>query len=307
MSSNIASIWLGQWGYGQKHNSSTMSWSNFGLPNDKSSIASYDCSYIDNTYKHVINYNDSYTWEVYNPLFKNTLRNSSIDTLSANNWFSQSKTVNSSWYHMKLYGNYSSMGPNGTSYSLKYNDSVGVYNYSYNGSTTGYYCPRVGLITSTAKPSSIYQESTAVSQILDSDTYTASRMTMLDGFLLGYAKAGDQIVWQPVFDNLDSSVSGFITSTTEVSMRLSTAKWKDNLNTEGTLISMSKVNGVASTTTEPTTKDKTVKLEFTMPSDGFIYVKWYPSGKTESQLSSNAWMVDLDLTKCGSYTRTAAD
>ena len=50
-----------------------------------------------------------------------------------------------------------------------------------------------------------------------------------------------------------------------------------------------------------TTSDRKCKVEFEMPSNGIIYVKWVPHFTGTSYLDSD-WIVTLDLSKCNSYT-----
>ena len=57
------------------------------------------------------------------------------------------------------------------------------------------------------------------------------------------------------------------------------------------------------TTAEPiTTTGKTCKIKFKMPSEGIIYVKWWPA---DASIESTNWEATLDLTQCGTYKRTA--
>ena len=135
-------------------------------------------------------------------------------------------------------------------------------------------------------------------------------LNLVDGFVLFYAKDEDEIEWEPVFDNISSSESGLIDSSTEVCLMLSTVPFENGTSTEGTgdqeLIEVQNF-GSAAKTKYPTSINRKMKLKWKMPKDSFVYAKWYPVLSDSSYKDTKNWQADLDLEKCGSYLRLKGD
>lgn len=311
--SSWQSYWKSYWFYREtaQPKNETYSW-----PNIISSAMAFGVTKNDTkSYQHVMNYNSTFAkWEVYNEDWLHTLKSSNVDTLTANNWFSQTSSGRSTGLtfekSMPLYDGRNPGYDSNLRYMLMAQRSAALQNTTNTGGATSYKIPRIGLVSSNVLATSIYQDKDGITQLVDNTEHKSNRNNLMQGFILGYANYGDKIMWEPVFKNMSSTMSGFITSSTEVVVRFSIVPFGENYNTSGSTtnnwITVKKVNGSSSSTTAPTTIDKKVKVEFEMPEDGFIYVKFYPSGKTDSQLSGNQWQVDLDLDNSSYYYRTPA-
>ena len=167
--------------------------------------------------------------------------------------------------------------------------------------------PEVGYVGSFSTDT-IKQSTNKITQIVDGREEVLDSPSLDSGFLLGYAHSGDQIVWSPIFSDLH--YGDHFTSTTaslEVDVWLALSAFGDGYTTKdgSSLLSVSDASG--NTATIHTTLNKTTTLKWTMPEDGWIYVKWAPHlADSSDDVTNHVWNIALDLQQSGSYQRTVA-
>lgn len=256
------------------------------------------------SYEHICNWNNTFAhWEVYNEKFLNTFKLSNYDTLKANDWFTL-MTKDGTWYGEKFANGTTSSRP------LAHFKNLSISNTTYSQSATNYFIPRIGLYSLDVEPIKIYQTQDSYTQVVDKDEKELPKLNLVDGFVMFYAKDGDEIEWDPEFKNLSSSESGLIDDTTEVCLVISTSPFNDGTSTEGSgeadLISVK--NFDSSTETKyPTSVNRKMKLKWTMPKDSFVYAKWYPVFTNADYKNTKDWQIDLDLVNSGTYRRLKYD
>lgn len=306
LDNSIDNIWKVNYGYYSSYNSyGYHTFTNGTNILSKNLVLEVDAKEENVIYKHICNWNNDFAhWEVYNENFLNTFRLSNYDTLKANDWFS-SMTRDGVWY-----GEKNANHCKGASRIAKKFESLDMNNKTYNQSSTDYNIHRVGLYNLDTEPQKIYQSQDKIVQNVDREEKELPLLNLVDGFVLFYAKDEDEIEWEPVFDNLSSSESGLIDSSTEVCLMLSTVPFENGTSTEGTgdqeLIEVQNF-GSAAKTKYPTSINRKMKLKWKMPKDSFVYAKWYPVLSDSSYKDTKNWQADLDLDKCGSYLRLKGD
>ena len=166
--------------------------------------------------------------------------------------------------------------------------------------------PELGYVNK-FKSNSILQDDTGIVQFLDGKEYKINAPKLNEGFVLGYAKSGDEIEWEPVFTeiNYDDHFTP-LTDGTQVCVMISTSPFTDTITTSdgAALITTTNENGNQSDRNK-TTNYKT-KLKWIMPKDGWIYVKWMPDLSVAiDDVKNHTWNIALDLTQCSTFSRTA--
>ena len=153
----------------------------------------------------------------------------------------------------------------------------------------------LGLIPKTYDGEHVYQTSTKFSQTVDNTQFTSNLLNLYNGFIVMAAKEGDTIEWNPVF--IDTYSNGTATDF-ELNIQLAIEQFGEG-NTVSSNDKYILVNG--QTTAAPiSTTDKKCKINFTMPTNGIVYMKWWPTSTT---IQSTNWEAALDLTQCGTYVR----
>lgn len=305
LDNSIASIWKVNYGYYSNYASfGYHPWTDGSYILAKNLVFGVEVNDSDTIYKHVCNWNNSFAhWEVYNEKFRNTFMLSNYDTLKANDWFDL--MAKKGIFYAEKVGNKISSSRNVARFS-----TLTVSNTTYDQKGTDYSIPRIGLYNLDVEPKNIYQTYDRIVQTIDKDEMELPKLNLVDGFVLFYAKYGDEIEWSPVFSRVSSSETGLIDNNTEVCLMLSMVPFEDGTVTEGIgdndLISVYNF-GATTQTKYPTSVDKKMKLKWTMPKDGFVYAKWYPVLSDSNLKDTKSWRCDLDLTSCGTYSRFKAD
>ena len=154
----------------------------------------------------------------------------------------------------------------------------------------------VGLIPKNYDGKHIYQTSKKFSQTVDNLQINAELLNLYNGFIVLAAKQDDYIEWNPVFK--DTYSNGTATDF-ELNVQLAIEPFGEG-NTVTSNDKYILLDG--QTTAAPiTTTDKKCSIKFTMPTNGVVYMKWWPSSTT---IQSTNWEATLDLTQCGTYSRS---
>ena len=154
----------------------------------------------------------------------------------------------------------------------------------------------VGLIPKNYDGKHIYQTLKKFSQTVDNLQINAELLNLYNGFIVLAAKQDDYIEWNPVFK--DTYSNGTATDF-ELNVQLAIEPFGEG-NTVTSNDKYILLDG--QTTAAPiTTTDKKCSIKFTMPTNGVVYMKWWPSSTT---IQSTNWEATLDLTQCGTYSRS---
>ena len=161
--------------------------------------------------------------------------------------------------------------------------------------------PSIGLFRVLRKAKDIYQDNVKSTIEEGNLKIEKDRPKLNQGFQLLAAKDGDKITWEPEFNytHVHNSDTGYVDNSHEVDIYFSNGPFTNNLTTSNPI--QVKVGSETTKKNYATTKDRKCKIEFEMPKDGIVYVKWVPHFIGTSYLNSD-WIVTLDLSKCNSYT-----
>ena len=268
------------------------------------SVWSNSVNYGSKSYEHIISYKNASNWNVYNRDWVNTVTNPTLDNLTIGDWFALKDTQNTDWTYLKTYGQYNV--PNNTAGNnsyYTYQTAIETRCKTKDNTDTGYKIPRIGEV-GFISAESMYQFKDVIKLTVGKKNTTLDQQKLPAGFVLGYALEDDKINWEPKFDNLVCNIPGVDPNTTEICLSISLKPFGDSM-TNDDLISLKNfdinVGNVA------TSVDKKMKLEWTMPKDGFVYVKWYPKFNNQSYIDSEPWRVDLDVKNCATYIKETND
>ena len=254
-------------------------------------------------YEHICNWSNSYkNWEVYNENFVNTMRFSRFDVKTSNELFGLC-TKKGQWYGEKWSGNISTSRPKAKWANLTIN------NKTITQADIDKKIPRIGLYNTSVEPKKILQTNDNYSQLIDGTSYLLPKLNLINGFVVGYAKKGDEIAWDPIFCEVSSPDVGVCDGSEEVCLMLSLKPFEEGGSTGNSsnddLISIYNF-GSETTTKYPISQNKQFKIKFIMPQDGFVIAKWFPKLINESYIDTKDWRVDLNLNDCGTYIRKKA-
>ena len=154
----------------------------------------------------------------------------------------------------------------------------------------------LGLIPKNYDGQHIYQTSKKFSQTVDNLQINAELLNLYNGFIVLAAKQDDYIEWNPVFK--DTYSNGTATDF-ELNVQLAIEPFGEG-NTVSSNDKYILLDG--QTTAAPiTTTNKKCSIKFSMPTNGIVYMKWWPVSTT---IQSTNWEATLDLTQCGTYSRS---
>ena len=325
--SNAGQMYGGIWAYFQAYNASPM-WSKYNYSSQDTwglfSSATCQITTTDPTYEHIVSYNNTDDWHLYSKDWTKTLKNDSNNSLTCDNFFSQISSKISGRF------NYTKQQPDVSVAKITYNtDGTKTYTqaiYSNRNSVlinekvtannktveqagqSTVKLPDVGYVGGFT-PNKIYQiDSTKkIQQYLGADLYELAAPTLNQGFVLGYAKAGDEITWTPVFttrhfgghDSIlsnSNAVKIWISSTPFTTAHSGTLIQTENESGNKDTVQYSSYSGSDYSKSQR-------KLKWKMQNDGWMYVMWSVN-LDDATLLSSIWDVTLDLTQCGFYLRT---
>ena len=323
-------IYGGTWAYFQAYAASPQ-WSKYiySIQDTFGLFKSATCliTKTDPKWEHIISYTNTDDWHVYSDTWTKSLKIDTNNTLTCDNYFSQWSGAVSGRF------NYTKVQP-GASYYVRTTNADGTYTYSYPGLTpirntilitepvqannktvaqadqSSVKLPDVGYVGEFT-PDEIYQidASKKLQQYLDANLYELNAPKLNQGFVLGYAKAGDEITWTPYFTTRHwGSHTSVLNNNNAVRVWISTVPFTNTYLPSGNLIQTENESGVKATV-QSTRYDGSDwshsyrKIKWKMQNDGWIYVKWAPTN-SDTYILNTAWDVTLDLTKCGFYLRT---
>ena len=169
--------------------------------------------------------------------------------------------------------------------------NASIYDWA-RGSTSGgqYAMPTIGGLGPISS-SDIYLQKDDLSYTFKNSDYNKSITTMNNGFPLLYAKKDSKLSWECLFSDIQGSTA--VTTNGEVKVILSYGEFGDESASSGGYVQS---DGTKKATEYAfTTKDKKIKISWTMQEDGWIYAKWFPAALTSSgAASADNWSVTLD-------------
>lgn len=170
--------------------------------------------------------------------------------------------------------------------------SASVYDWTRGATSGGQYdIPTLGGLGPISS-SEIYLQKDNLKYTFKNTEYTKDITTMNDGFPLLYAKKDAKLTWESVFSEVKGSSA--VEANGEVKIILSYGQFGDESASIANKY-VQKDGTMGNTAYAWTTKDKTIKISWTMQEDGWIYAKWFPAALTSSTAgSAEGWSVTLD-------------
>ncbi len=252
-------------------------------------------------YEHIIAYKGNTSWRVSDTNLNNLFRQSSENNLTSTNLYSSATKVNkakgSSAAPFQAYGIYTATAtaqrqliPN------RYGDLPVSHSITDDATISS-----VGMLQSDYAASAIYQDNSQTVLDIAGAKIQKDRPKLNQGFQLLASKAADKITWEPVFNytHVHNGATTYTDNNHEVDIYFSNGPFTDDTTTTNRI--KVKVGDDQTEKDYATTSDRKCKVEFEMPSNGIVYVKWVPHFTGTSYLDSD-WIVTLDLSKCNSYT-----
>ena len=244
-------------------------------------------------YKHIISWDKNQTYEV-GQIDMNHYANISNDqTLTSENLLNASNTRSINRFAFEeAYIN------SGTSSWYTYNKTLNITDYTGNpgGSSKTYFrqkLPTCGLLYNALKAENIYQYKPG-SFAKDYDK-TPENVKLHQGIPFICAKEDQNVEWEAKFDL--SIQSGAAETPTELYVAFATKPFTNKKVNDDFLT-------VKSGTTEGSivkTTGKKLKIEFTMPKDGTVYIKWWPAFSNDNYIDTIGWESTLKLSECNKY------
>lgn len=306
-----------EWYYGS--GSPTTKYSTFSFDNDASKTRTpiyintsnvtlgEDASGKTKELEHIVQWNKNTEWCVSNPTFLKTFRKNSNNTKKA----SELLTSCSVSGRMDMLGALVTAGlPTGYNYTTKqfdltetpagttYKEFLCMQEGTQIATSTSdnQIIPSIGMLQNNQAASKIKQHNKILKYSFDNYKFDIGKPTLEQGYQLLAATKFSKIKWLPVFNNKyfwDSSAStpAYKTDNTKpINVMFSLGPFTDK-NTPSTLIKVTQ-NGSAEKDYATIIGASTDEIEFKMPEDGIVYVKWWPA-IDDSSLNKD-WRVTLD-------------
>ena len=265
------------------------------------------------TYEHILNFNNL-TYDYFSdPDWVNTLNHATTSGLTRETML-QVSSVSDVWSGLEWWNPGHGLHMDTTdptkwdledlSWELRRQDAQGLlavvsgdaYGRSWSACADNTSIVSVGLIPKIYDSKHIYQDSDGFSQNIDGKVYKKNKLNLYNGFTLLAANVDDVIEWEPVFIDTYSNNSKM---DFELYVSFAIEPFGEG-NTVSSNNKFIKVND-QSTAAPVKTSSKTIKVKFTMPETGIVYVKWWPKDTT---IQSTDWEATLDLKNCATYIRT---
>ena len=284
-------------------NSSTISWTSDKQHESFNASIELKTDSNGNTkdYEHIINYKGNSVWRVSDTKFTKFFRQAADSTIKSSSLYSTATKVNSakgsSAAPYPAFGSYSATATaNRTSVPNFYGIRPVTHQINDDAIVSS-----VGMLQSDYAASDIYQDNVRSTIEVGNLKVDKDRPKLNEGFQLLAAKDGDKITWEPEFSytHVHNGTSTYVDNSHEVDIYFSNGPFSDDTTTTKKI--KVKVDGDKTEKDYATTTDRKCKVEFDMPKDGIVYVKWVPHFTGTSYLDSD-WIVKLDLSKCNSYT-----
>ncbi len=162
--------------------------------------------------------------------------------------------------------------------------------------------PNIGLFGTKRKNNVMYQDNVKTNIAIDDKNTTVEKKKpkLHEGFQLLAAKEGDRITWEPQFSytHVHNTATTYRDNAHEVDIYFSYGPFSDMTNTVNPI--RVKVGNGTTLQNYAITDSRKCKVEFTMPADGIVYVKWIPHNVSSTYLNSD-WILTLNLEKCNTY------
>ena len=150
----------------------------------------------------------------------------------------------------------------------------------------------VGLVNHTYDSEHIYQSDTKFTETVGKSEFKADKLSLIKGLPLLASKMDDKITIELEFDNAYRNGTAVTNMDCDVFLSLVPFGEGSTVTDETKRI---RCDGQDADKDYMTTTNNKIKLEWTMPEDGIVYIKWRPHDTT------GTWQVDLDLTKNPTY------
>ena len=154
------------------------------------------------------------------------------------------------------------------------------------------YFVAVGLLDASYDSWHIYQSDTTFKDEYGGMSFESRKLSLLEGLPLLASKVDDKINIELEFDNAYRNGTAVTNMDCDVFLSLVPFGEGSTVTDETKRI---RCDGQDADKDYMTTTNNKIKLEWTMPEDGIVYIKWRPHDTT------GTWQVDLDFTKNPTY------
>ena len=257
------------------------------LPDDNGNIIDYE---------HIMSYRTDSAWRVSDASFTKRYRLAPDNAIKSSNLYSASTVTNTAkgfstaWFQLYNGG------------SGKIRDQWPIFwgllpvNHEITDDST---ISSIGMLDSDVRADGIYQDNNIRTITTNKATFTKNPPTLEQGLQLLVNKKDAKITWEPTFNytHVHNGASTYTDNTHEVDIYFSLTPFGDKVSNTGNLIQV-KVNGSTEKKNFATTVNRRCKVEFEMPEDGLVYVKWVPH---ETTYIDSDWLVTLDVKSCSTY------
>ena len=244
----------------------------------------------DYNYLHLIAYDKDQTYEVAQINMPNYLKVSNYQTLTSRDLTDKLNGYDDSFCVMGCISysdNSASWVRNGMSF---------VFNDKSSDST--YYqqkLPTIGLLNNSLKAENIHTYKPNIYSGLYKEN--PENVMLHEGLPLLYAEKDTKIKWKPEFSlQIDAGASE---SPSEVYFALSKYPWYNKNMIYNDSIIKIKIDDIE--TEVGWTSNLKQTIEFTMPEDGFVYLKFWPAFSSDANIENNKWDATLKIENCNTY------
>ncbi|MBO6119235.1 MAG: hypothetical protein J6P02_02075 [Lachnospiraceae bacterium] len=248
-------------------------------------------------YEHILNW-ANYSW----PQVTDTDWTKSLRTMEVPSGTTATYTRQYLLSQATKMGKWAGSTIEGRSYNKRLNGSTthgsiattnfsGYYSGNYGASDTASFVG-VGLVNETYDSEHIYQSNTVFSDASGKNEYKGTKLSLIQGLPLLAANMSEKITIDLEFDNGYRNKVAESDMEVDVFLSLEPFKTGDTVDDNSKRI---KCDGQPTTQDYITTTDGKVTLNWTMPENGIVYIKWRPHNTT------GTWQVDLNLEKNPTY------
>ncbi len=265
-------------------------------------------------YEHILQYNADDAWTVSDETFTKTFSTRSNNNCKSDSFLSAlDKDKHFVWMGEKIQSKVSTTVGCDWAHGNKTTDNS---NLNFMNGTAGddpddlvlsdneqRILPSIGMYPDDLQAKKINQFGEKIIYEIDGHSEEIKPLSLEKGLPLFWARNGWTIEWKPRFiQGLKTNTAGeWIADNGGVKIALSIGPF-GNKQSANQIISISSDNGVTyQNSAEITSTPDTVKIKFTMPSDGVVYAKWWSNN---ADPDADPWVRILDLASCGTFKYT---
>ena len=261
---------------------------------------SWICSANKYSYEHIGNFRNDSSWEVCLPSWQNTFLTSPNTTLDSAS-IKAGATQNSlggyvkDWVAGRTYEVWMPQNLNGAFLNSN----------TVSGSELHVPFPSIGM-AGNLSGFYIQQTKDKINYEFNKKDYTTNPYMLYEGFPLFYATEETEVTWEPVFNDVYGDSALGLSTNEELKIVLAYKTFGNGIDCNNCYIT--REGDTSATNMIWTTNNKTAKIKFKMPADGWVVAKWWPASLTPEQAAGNSfWYATLDNNQSNKVTFVVAN